>query len=283
MNRFCLFYLFVCCFGICSCADNFTNTHNEVGRVVVDASIEAGSGARVVLTYTLPITAKIDSSAYYDVVNTRAKVTISDGEKTEILTLVKRKNSFPPHYYSSQTIKGVPGKTYMLEVIFYDDTLRAFTTVPQVVELSKLWIEPHSIDSTKRYVWIELCDNIVTKDYYRVFTQIKGKQKDYVPTYQSAFTDDYFNGTCPKIMLYKGIENFFDKNKEDTFTVGDTVFVKISSIDKQSFLFWNNYEKEVFNSGNPFAGNGSNLTSNIENGIGIWCGYASKVYPIIIK
>ncbi len=266
-----------------SCSDNFTHSDFKAGRVVVDGSIEAGSFAKLVLTYSLPLDAKIDSSVYYDLVNTRAKVTIFDGEQSEVLVLIKRKNFFPPHYYTTRTIKGIPGKTYWLEVIYYDDTIRAQTTIPNNVELSKIWSEPHVNDTTKRYLWIQMCDDVQRKDYYRIFTQIKGKQKDFVPTYQSAFSDEYFNGTCPKIMLYKGLENFFDKKREDTFSVGDTVFVKISSIDKQSYLFWSNYEKEVFNSGNPFAANGSNLTSNVDSGIGIWCGYASKVYSIIIK
>ncbi|HPM11899.1 MAG TPA: hypothetical protein PK734_00235 [Bacteroidales bacterium] len=283
LYRYYIVYFFTIITVFVSCSDNFTNTEPTSGRVVVDASIEVGASPKVVLTYSLPLTAKIDSSAYYDVVNTRAKVTISDGEKTEILTLVKRKNSFPPHYYTSQSIKGIQGKTYSLEVVYYSDTLRSQTTIPQSVAISDIWTEPHATDSTQRYVWISFCDDVQTQNYYRIFTQIRGKQNDFVPTYQSAFRDDYFNGTCPDVMLYKGIENFYDKNREDTYSVGDTVLIKISAIDKQSYLFWNNYEKEVFNSGNPFASNGFNLTSNIENGMGIWCGYASKVYFIIIK
>lgn len=278
----CITYIFIIII-IVACTDNFTDTQSTSGRVVVDGSIEIGSFAKVVLTYSMPIDAKIDSSTYYDVVNTRAKVTIYDDEQSEILTLVKRKNSFPPHYYTTRKIKGVAGKTYWLEVIFYGDTLRSQTTIPTTTPISKIWTQQHASDSTQRYVWIQMCDDAATKNYYRIFTMIKGKQKDYVPTYQSAFQDDFFNGTCPGIMLYKGIENFYDKKRTDTFTVGDTVFVKMSSIDKQSFLFWNNYEKEVFNSGNPFAGHGSNLTSNIEEGIGIWCGYASSYYPIVIQ
>jgi hypothetical protein len=56
--------------------------------------LKQDSFAKLVLTYSLPLDAKIDSSVYYDLVNTRAKVTIFDGEQSEVLVLIKRKIFF---------------------------------------------------------------------------------------------------------------------------------------------------------------------------------------------
>lgn len=268
---------------ISSCIDDFTGKHDSPGKIVVDGYIEAGGFAKIILTSSLAIDSKIDSTQYLDIVTTRAKVTITDGVTSEILTLTKNEAMFPPHFYVTRTLRGEAGKTYWLEIIYQGDTIRSKTTIPSEISIDTIWTERLSYDSTKRYIWAKFCDNPNEKNFYRAFTKIQGKQSEYVPTYLSAFNDNQINGMCSEIPFYKGLVNFFDKNKDDTFTVGDTVFIKASTIDEIAYNFWKNYEKEIFNSGNPFAGNGANLISNIEGGIGIWCGYNSKVYRLIIR
>jgi hypothetical protein len=268
---------------VTSCRDNFTGTDYNSSKIVVDGSIEVGGYAHVILTNSLSLNQKIDSSSYLHLVNTHAKITISDGTTKEILTLTKDNNVFPPHYYTTLKMKGEVGKTYWLEVIVDGDTIRSKTSIPNGISLDSIWLEPDASDTTRRFIWLKMCDNGAEKNFYRSFTRIMGKQKEFIPTYLSAFNDKLINGTCPEIVLYKGAENFTDKSTVYSYSKTDTVLLKVSTIDETSYNFWKNYEKEVFNSGNPFAGNGSNLTSNVTGGLGIWCGYNSKVYTVIVR
>ncbi|MFO7868216.1 MAG: DUF4249 domain-containing protein [Bacteroidales bacterium] len=267
---------------LCRCADDFGNESDSESILIVDGYIEVGKKAHVVLTQAIPVESRIDSSTYLDIVTTRANVRISDGEQSEYLYLRWNKNAFPQHYYESEKIRGEEGKTYKLEIVYYDDTVTAHTSIPEPVSVDSVWTIAAK-DSLKRDMWIRLCDNPNQKNYYRTFTRIQSKQHEYVSTYLSSFDDNSFTGICEDKPIYKGNENFYDKSRDFSYSVHDTVALKVVSMNKDAYLFWKNYEKEVFNIGNPFASYGSNLVSNVSGGGGIWCGYNQRIYKLIIQ
>ena len=283
INFLAIFVLIFVCFVCTTCSDDFSNSDTRTGKLVVDGSIELGKKARVILTTSLDLTSTIDSTKYLDVVTTRADMKISDGERTEYLTLRWNPDAFPQHYYESELIRGEEGKVYTLEIFYEDDTLRSQTTIPSRILLDSIWTESYENDSLQRNIWVRLCDDSSQVNFYRTFTRIASKQTDFIPTYLSAFNDELIQGECASVMIYKGLENFYETDRNFSFDVGDTVYLKTATIDKQSYLFWKHYEKEVFNLGNPFAGHGTNLDSNIEGGLGIWCGYNQVVYRVIIR
>mgnify|MGYP005703751627 CR=1 FL=1 len=66
-----------------------------------------------------------------------------------------------------------------------------------------------------------------------------------------------------------------DDNNEERgfFKVGDSLVVKFTTIDKESYEFLNLFEIEVANNGNPFA-SPSTLNTNVSNGgLGFFVGY----------
>ena len=244
-------YIVTCLFVFASCSDDFTETDKTM-PIVVDGYIEAGSCAKIILTRPIEITDDIDSSRYLEIVNTRAKVVLSDGEQTEILSLTRDNSQFPPHYYKSNLIQGEVGKVYYLEVIYNGDTVRSQTTIPRGFKIDSLWTTPSETDSLRKYLWAAYQDDPYEVNFYRFFTMIKGVQPRFFPTYYSAYNDNNSNGQYVRFTLYKGLESFIDKNQSECYSVGDTVIVKASTIDNNSYEFWKNYDKEVFNSGNPF-------------------------------
>ncbi len=275
-------YIVACLLALTACSDDFTETDGALS-IVVDGYIEAGSCAKIILTRPIEPTADIDSSKYLEIVNTRAKVVLSDGEQTEVLSLTRDNTQFPPHYYKSSTIKGEVGKVYTLKIIYNGDTVSSQTTIPLGFKIDSLWTVPSETDSLRKYLWTAFQENPLEENYYRFFTMVKGVQTRFFSTYLSAQNDKNTNGQYIKLPLYKGLESFIEKNQSECFSVGDTVIVKTCTMDSQSYAFWKNYEKEVFNSGNPFVVSGSNLTSNIQGGIGVWCGYNSQLDTIIIR
>jgi len=64
------------------------------------------------------------------------------------------------------------------------------------------------------------------------------------------------------------------------FRKGDTVVVNISMIDKSHFQFWNSLDEQL-NSGGPYA-SPTYIQSNINDGLGIWGGYAAAYDTIYI-
>lgn len=269
-------------FSLLSCKDDFTNNKTQVGNVIVDGYIEAGRPAVVHLSYTLPMDAQIDSSQYLRIINISADVKISDGTTTEYMITTWNQKYFPQHYYQSLTIKGVPGKTYYLEVIFKGDTLRAQTIIPETPQFDSVWFEKTQTDSL-RNLWFSMCDDGEKQRYYKMFSLVKGKDLDYVPSKYSSFTNDLFKGGCVDKTMQKGLENMLDLTVDNYFILGDTVSFKLASIGAVEYKYWQSYDKEINNRGNPFVNVNKNVLSNISNGIGIWCGYNSVVKTVIVK
>lgn len=60
----------------------------------------------------------------------------------------------------------------------------------------------------------------------------------------------------------------------------DTVLVRLSQIDNNSYLFWRSVDYQASSNGNPFA-EPINLQSNVSNGYGVFYGQAAVYYKII--
>lgn len=258
-----------------ACTDNFTPPHAASNPIVVQGSIALNESAYIVLSFMFAPDAKIDSSRYFDVINTRAKVTITDGEQTDIMTLKKNASNFPPHYYTSSKIKATAHKTYTIEVIYYDDTLRASTRIPSPVPEFVIMQEPHETDSTQRYIWVQLTDSVPAVQYYRMLAKTSA-QKDFVPTYSSVFSIAPQPPFSQRILVEPGVEQLYSPIRKFTFTIGDTVEVEIRKNSVEHYNFWKTVEDENSNIGNPFYTNGSNLPTNIQGGYGLWEGYSYR-------
>ncbi len=62
----------------------------------------------------------------------------------------------------------------------------------------------------------------------------------------------------------------------------DIVLLRIAHINENTYKFWRSVERMSNSNNNPFA-EPMNLSSNINNGLGIWAGYGVSYYyvPII--
>ena len=252
-------------------------------QIVVDGWIEQNSYPYVLLTYNSAFFSNLDSASFRSLVASRAKVTVSDGTISEVLTLSKDTNYFPPYIYKGTgDIIGKAGGTYTLLIEDEIDTLSATTTIPWPVFLDSIWFEPNSLNDTLGQIKGSFSDNANEKNYYRTLTK-EIKNKLFVPTLISIFDDNYFNGQKFTFSLRKGPETFLKPQFDIYFKKGENIWVKIETIDKASFEFWSEYQKEVLNSGNPFAGNHNTIPSNVKGGLGIWYGYGVSIYYVRSK
>jgi hypothetical protein len=266
-----------------SCVEPNYEMEDYQSKIVIDGWIEQGKFPQVLLTLSAPYFSEIDSASLRDYALTRAKATISNGDRSEVLTLKPNHDYFPPYLYIGTSIKGEIGKTYTLTVEFDGETASATTTIPEPVKLDSVWFELEPGKDSLGLLWLHFTDPVDSKNYYRTLTQVENEDNKYIPTYFPNFNDEFFNGQEIKISLYKGNKVSTDKVDELFYTLGDTIILKATTIDKASYEFWVTFQKEIINTGNPFASTNARVQSNVSNGLGVWCGYGSSYYRVIAQ
>ena len=249
-------------------------------QIVVDARIEEGGFPYVFLSQSTQYESVIDSSSYFQIVLTKAKITVWTDDECEILILFRDTNYFPMHFYRGNSLKGKAGKTYHLQIIVDGDTLTSETTIPHKVMLDTFRMVTDESDRKKGLIWVGFSDPVNEANYYRAFTRIFRKQYQYQATHLSVVDDKSFNGKYIEFPLYQGNLTNTEKKTDFRFFKSDTIDVKFCTMDKASYDFWSSYEREVVNSGNPFGAEGQNLRSNISGGIGVWSGYGVYKFRI---
>lgn len=248
---------------------------------VVEGWIEDGSFPYVIITHNSPFFASLDSTQLDQLMIRHAKVTVSDGEQTEVLTAKRDTNYFPPFIYRGTEMIGKPGKTYSLKIEYAGYTLSAETTIPKPVSIDSLWFV--SKDTIRSQLNIRFRDNALEKNYYRIYTKTP-LEKHFVPTLVSNKDDKYFNGKQIEFQINRGPENNLVIKNVPYFMKKEIIQVKLSTIPESGFKFWSSFQDEVVNSSNPLVGSTGRIESNIKGqGIGIWCGYGSTVYQILVK
>jgi hypothetical protein len=251
-------------------------------KIVIDGWIGLNEQAKVFLTTNSPYFSSIDSSSLRELVLTRAKVTLSDGEKEEVLILRRDEQYFPPMYYAGNTIIGKPGKTYTIRAEYGGKTAQAETTIPIPVPLDTCYFELNENSDTLGVMIVKFTDPPAEKNYYRIFSRRLGKDNKFISSFIMAINDQYFSGTQVRLSLLRAPASYLAEDDGTYYNINDTVLVRLSSIDKGTFEFWNSYQDEVLNSTNPFASSLNEVKSNITgDGLGIWAGYGSVTDTVI--
>lgn len=254
-------------------------------QIIVEGWIENGGFANVILTQSMTMSSEMENTDFKDIPLRWAKVTVSDGNQTEILTGKINKNYSPPFIYSGVRIKGVPGNTYYLKVEYSGRTVTAVTTIPdEITGIDRIYSEKCKDSDSLFQVKIEFKDNLDKVNYYKMFTRLQGAETRYYSSFLGTIKDDVLpeNGNA-SITVNRGLRYGLKKKYTPFFKENDTVFVKLAQIDEAGFDFWSGYENEVTNGKNPLFPSSSNLKSNVVGGKGVWCGYTCDIKSIIIK
>jgi len=262
--------------------DPYADFPDKEDKIVVDGWIEIMDQATVFLTANASYFSSIDSSTWRDIVLSRAKVTLDDGDRSEVLILRRDDRYFPPYYYAGNEIFGEPGRTYTMTAEYGGKHVWAQTTIPPPVPIDTSYFELHDAEDSTGLVVLEFTDPPDEKNYYRIFTKRVGKDDIYISTFIMAIDDRLFPGGKVSLTLLRAPESQLYKAEDNYFRVGETILVKLSAIDKVSYEFWSSVQDELLNSSHPFASSLSEIHSNIEgDGLGIWTGYGSHVDTVI--
>lgn len=165
------------------------------------------------------------------------------------------------------------------------DTVRlaASTYIPTAIGIDSLAIRPHQ-NPAYRDSMAAVYAFITVPDTFGNFVRYKTKRNDepyYVPQTGSVYDDKLFVGLKIGLPLGRGEapNSDFDINTANYFWKGDTVSLKWSNIDNTTYNFY--YTLENSGGSSPFS-NPVRIRSNISNGLGVWAGYATKYYSVVI-
>lgn len=266
---------------VCSCNnDTFNDGIKLESKLAVEGWIEEGDGPQVILSRTIPIGNVIDSTNVLDHVIRSAKITVSDGETTEVLRVKNDDDRVPPFVYFGSEIIGKAGKTYTLKVEYLNRVLEATTSIPKTVPIVSATYEKKNVSDTTGYAFIKFDDPLNEKNYYQIATKIDKKEPIFVPAFYGNLDDDKFESHSVSMQINRGILLFPKTKFTPYFTDGDLIFVKLRTMNKDAFEFWNSWQNEIVNSKNPIYPSNTSLKSNIKGGVGIWAGYGQSTVQV---
>lgn len=273
----------VLCFGSCS----EVNLPVSAPQIVVEGWIEDGDFPVVMLTTTVPINENVtDLEDLSRFVINWGKVTVTDGRDSVVLTGKKDDNYFPPYIYTTTSMTGKAGGTYKIIVEYSGRTVTAETTIPAPVPLEYMKVTRSKEEEDKFYLVGGLKDDDASKDYYKFFVMVEGKDRSYVSSFMGLTDDEILNGKENNDGIAELPVNNGSRSSEDSllpsFDAKDRIRVKFSTLDRASWEYWSDFEEIQSLSRNPFFPSSTNIRSNIKGGLGYWAGYGSCVYTVSV-
>lgn len=250
-------------------------------KIVVEGWIEDGGFPVVILTQSIPVTSSyqdVDSLGAYLI--RWAKVTVSDGTDSVILTGKYDPGYFPPYIYTTSRMRGESGKNYQLTVDYKTFHATATTSIPSRPPATQFRVAPCSDSDTLYQVLALFKDNPMEKNYYQFFTRVGTVQKQFSASYLGSI-DDGILGDSSSVQVFRG-HQFRTQDYTPYYHIDDSITVKFAQVDKDSYLFWDSYTKVLSLSGNLFLSSYMNIFTNIDGGYGYWCGYGAITRNIVI-
>ncbi|MFW5752023.1 MAG: DUF4249 family protein [bacterium] len=274
-----LYIVVILSFFFITCEKNETEDSAFERQIIVDGWIEPGKPAHVILTWSVPYFSNthFDTTNIYNFVHARAKVTVSDGENSEVLALGVDTRYFPPYIYKGVFLKGETGKTYTLTVEDTEHFLMATTTLKEPPVIKSLVFKPEAGYDSLGCFQMELEDIIDSEDHYRILYALKGNT-EYEEVFIPNISDELFRDKTIQLQLYRSSLTY----KEEMYfsnTVG--VAFKVMNIDKSAHEFYKTLQLESINTFNPFAESKLEVKSNITGGgLGLWSARAVTIKTV---
>ena len=251
-------------------------------KIVVEGRIENGNYASVLLSVSAPITGTQDTISLSQYAIRSAKITISDGDASEVLFLRSNQSRIPPYEYIGRVIRGEVGKTYSLTVESRGNIITALTYIPEPVPLDDIWFKRRSENDTTGYIGVSFKNT--SSDFYQFSTSSYSQRDAFTPClYGSINSRIYPQNEQIEIYISKGPSIYPDSNFKTYYNVSDTIRVKFSTQPKHAYDFWVSFQDEIINGKNPVYPAFSNLKSNVSGGIGIWSGYGSTQGIVVLS
>ena len=269
-------------------------------KLVIEGTIENGQPAIVMLSKSISYLAEIDLDYLRDnvmITDAEVIVTSSDGE-SERLTFQFCPEAPLFFAFKSTNLKGKENTTYTLTVNYAGEQYTAQTTIPSTFALDSIRFDNPSefVNSdSMRAIRIQMTDNPMESNYYAFSVKVHCpvfQDHLWVSSIPVAFDDKTFNRLTFNYEIERyGVSMLFASAMSEeerkaysrmTFRPGDTVYVRHSQMDYDTYRFMITGGSEAVLGSNPFT-NPAPVASNIkgERVLGNWSGFASAVDTLI--
>lgn len=249
--------------------------------LVVEGWIENGDHPVVLVSESIGIATGREMAAkdLLEHVAKWAKVTVSDGTQTEVLTGIPDTRYFPPYVYTTSKITGEVGKTYTLKVEYKDYKVEASTRIPKPVPIDTVYVQ--SVTDSIASLRIGFTDPPETGQYYKVFTKTENRDSHYHPSAMTNLSDESLDGYT-EVFLYS-TQRLMDYVDFPNIRLGDVLWIKLCTMDRKSFDYWDNFE--IMLASNAFSMYfESDLDSNLDGAQGYWAGYGvDREVPFLVR
>lgn len=281
MKRYTIHLMTIAIALLCGCNSEYGD--NEPSQLVVEGWIDNGEFPMVFVTRSVPISDEYQEIADLGQYLERwAKVTISDGEREEVMVGRLNRSYYPPFYYTTSYMRGEAGKTYHLHVEGSGGlTADAETTITaETAVIDSFWVTPVANSDTLYQLHAHINLEASTAQYFKVFTQNDMNLYTTLSSMLGVFSREMIgNGD---IVINRGRKNL-DKDYVSPFSINDTVQVKLAALSEEQYHFWRSFEDMVSLSRNPLFPATDNMPSNISTGMGYWFGYTANQYLVPIR
>lgn len=253
-------------------------------KIVVDGGIFVGEPAEINLTWSTGYFDPIDSASLANYLIINAVVVVQDGALTDTLHLTYNPNRPIPIVWRG-TLPGQVGHTYTLTVVAEGKTATSTTTINAPVALDSVWFKLDPPNDSFGYAWAHMTDPVGAGNGYRWFAKRITKDPAFLAPFGSTFDDKFIEGSSFDFAYYRpstpGSSAPEDNNEQAGYYIlGDTIVVQFCTIGQREVNFFRTYENVVASNGNPFAAPGV-IKTNVEGGLGIFCGYSPSYDTII--
>jgi len=266
-----------------TCSDDNYINDDIPSQLVVEGWIASGQYPIVMVSTTLQPsmeTNKVSSLSGH--ILHWARVAIDDGEREVVLTGMRNNNYLPPYIYTTTDIRGEPGRTYRLTVKQEEYYAEAVTTIPEPVLIDDIEQRHITNDEKLRNLFVNFSNPQDSEHYYGIFYKCGTNAEQFTMSalgvFQTNPEEKQVRHACTKMSTIKE-----GKDISSFFSVGDTVCLRLATMDRVSYDFWTGYQSSMSQSGNFFVPYTQNIHSNISGGYGYWCGYGISDKWVIVE
>lgn len=259
---------------LCSCeADKETELQEDLTPLVIEGWIEKGENPVVIVTRAVDLNDTL--SSFDGCVEQWCRVSLFEDGNRHILTAKADKNYFPQLIYTSSRVRGKEGAVYRLMVETDERSAEATSSMMPSPRIKSLRAEPVAGSDTLFRVIAEI-DNPDPEGYYRLLAKSIGTDTRFYPTFLGEFKGADYDPS-EGVDVARGIRGTFNGETgrfSHYWKSGETVIVKLCSIDRTMYDFWLTYDSNISLSNNMLFTFTENCRANISGGLGYWAAYS---------
>lgn len=242
------------------------NLRNDTAQLVIEAAINDQTDVQTIrLSENVPFS---NTNTYPPV--TGAVINVSDNSGNNHVFTETAAGT-----YSSNTITGIPGKTYQLSVTTKDGNFRASSQMPALVKLDSITSRKDIFESDEdnRIISVHYKDPAGVSNQYRFVVQVND-----VLVKRIFVNDDQFSD---------GRKVAFDLELDDDevkVSPGDKVTVEMQCIDKPVFTYWYSLASQQTSDGPGGSVTPANPPTNITpKALGYFSAHTTETKTVMIK